>query len=575
MLQPPTEGEFQTLELLWQHVHNVARDQGYAVSTLRSNMTHNQIEIGCDRSGTPNANKNPSKTVTSRKLDCPFRLYSRKYAKSTTWTLEVKNPEHSHNSTENIMGHPAFRKCNKKETSQNSQMSESLLMPRQIQAQLCSHRESERPVILQEIYNQVKKISKDKLQGRRPIDTLIDNLKKENIVWSSARDSEGHITSLFFTHPLSIKLLHGFPHVILMDCTYKTNKYKIPLIHIVGFSSTNKTFYGAFCFMKNETETSYTWALNQYIEKILNNTNIFPPSVLVLYKDLALKKSLKKLIPDSKVMLCIWHIKKDVRYSSTEKSFKDNWKKLQKQVKNPEVLQYLENTWLPLKEYYVPDWTNHHCHLGVGSTSRVEGAHAMVKIWLQKYTGTLLEVVRALHMAFRNQFIEIINRISKEMIVHVKIFPPQIYALNGKVCHYALQMAFENFKTKFPPNRKCTRQYKNHQEIPCKHETQKAFFRIQRLEISDFHPQWHLNLPTCFQGDDQSVEKERKNEAKNILEDIGEEIFQIQMAEITPVLQHSQDVLTGKVPFNQIPKGQENDKYYEEPPECKNIRGRP
>ncbi|MBW0476090.1 hypothetical protein O181_015805 [Austropuccinia psidii MF-1] len=117
MLQPHTEGEFQTLELLLQHVHNVARAQGYAVSTLRSNMNQNQLENGCDRSGTPNANKNPSKTVTSRNLDFPFRLYSRKYAKSITWTLKVHNPEHSHDATENIMAHPAFRKLNEQETS--------------------------------------------------------------------------------------------------------------------------------------------------------------------------------------------------------------------------------------------------------------------------------------------------------------------------------------------------------------------------------------------------------------------------------------------------------------------------
>ncbi|MBW0569315.1 hypothetical protein O181_109030 [Austropuccinia psidii MF-1] len=187
-------------------------------------MTQNQIEIGCDRYGTPNPNKRPSKTVTSRKIDCPFRLYARKYAKSTTWTLKVKNPEHSHDATENIMENPAFRKTNVQETSQISQMSESLLMKRQMQAQLCSQRESDRPVILQDIYKQVKKIKKDRLQGRRPIDALIDTVKKETFVWSSERDSEGHITSLFFTHPLAIKLLHGFPHVILMDFTYKTNK---------------------------------------------------------------------------------------------------------------------------------------------------------------------------------------------------------------------------------------------------------------------------------------------------------------------------------------------------------------
>ncbi|MBW0464128.1 hypothetical protein O181_003843 [Austropuccinia psidii MF-1] len=249
MLQTPTEGELQTLELLWQHVHNFARAQEYAVPTFRSNMTHNQIEIGCDRSGTPNPNKNSSKIVTSRRLDCQFMFHARKYAKSNTWTLKVKNPEHSHDAIENIMAHPAFRKFNEQETSQIAQISESLLIPRKIQAQLCSQRDSDRPVILQYIYNQVKKIKKDKLQGRRPIGALIDTLKEENFVWSSARDAEGHINSLFFTHPFSIKLFHGFPNIILMDCTYKTNKYKMSLFHIVGFSSTNKTFYGAFVLL--------------------------------------------------------------------------------------------------------------------------------------------------------------------------------------------------------------------------------------------------------------------------------------------------------------------------------------
>ncbi|MBW0535040.1 hypothetical protein O181_074755 [Austropuccinia psidii MF-1] len=159
--------------------------------------------------------------------------------------------------------------------------------------------------------------------------------------------------------------------------------------------------------MNNEAEPSYTWALNKYIEKVLNNTNIVPPPVIVNDRDMALKNSLKKLFPDSKVMLCIWNINKDVSthcmnkighqtdsenfmglwnqviYSSNEKSFKDNWKKLQRKVKNPEVLKYLENTWLPLREYYVPACTNHHFHLGVGSTSRVEGAHAPGRISCQ------------------------------------------------------------------------------------------------------------------------------------------------------------------------------------------------
>ncbi|MBW0532118.1 hypothetical protein O181_071833 [Austropuccinia psidii MF-1] len=46
------------------------------------------------------------------------------------------------------------------------------------------------------------------------------------------------------------------------------------------------------------------------------------------------------------------------------------------------------------------------------------------------------------------------------------------------------------------------------------------------------------------------------------------------MAEITPILQHFQDVLTGKATFDQIPKSQEDDQYYEDQPECKNIQKR-
>ncbi|MBW0591054.1 hypothetical protein O181_130769 [Austropuccinia psidii MF-1] len=47
------------------------------------------------------------------------------------------------------------------------------------------------------------------------------------------------------------------------------------------------------------------------------------------------------------------------------------------------------------------------------------------------------------------------------------------------------------------------------------------------------------------------------------------------MAEITLILSNFQDVLTGKVPFDQIPKSKGNDKYYEDPLECKNMHGIP
>ncbi|MBW0569840.1 hypothetical protein O181_109555 [Austropuccinia psidii MF-1] len=165
-------------------------------------MTHNQIEISFDRSGTPNPHRNTYKTVTSRNLDFPFRIYARKYAKSTIWTLIVNPPEHHHDATKNIMANLTFSNFSEQETSQIAQIYESLLMPRQIQAKLCSQRETDSPLILQEIYNQVYKIKKEKMQGKMNIYSLIDILKEEHLVCSSERDAEGHINSFLSLNPL-------------------------------------------------------------------------------------------------------------------------------------------------------------------------------------------------------------------------------------------------------------------------------------------------------------------------------------------------------------------------------------
>ncbi|MBW0571230.1 hypothetical protein O181_110945 [Austropuccinia psidii MF-1] len=47
------------------------------------------------------------------------------------------------------------------------------------------------------------------------------------------------------------------------------------------------------------------------------------------------------------------------------------------------------------------------------------------------------------------------------------------------------------------------------------------------------------------------------------------------MSGIISIIAHFKVVLTGKSPFDQIPKSQEDYQYYEDPLECYNICGRP
>jgi hypothetical protein len=49
--------------------------------------------------------------------------------------------------------------------------------------------------------------------------------------------------------------------VLIMDYTYKTNKYKMPLLNINGVMATSNLFYGGFIFLYNKKQDSYNFAL--------------------------------------------------------------------------------------------------------------------------------------------------------------------------------------------------------------------------------------------------------------------------------------------------------------------------
>jgi len=52
-------------------------------------------------------------------------------------------------------------------------------------------------------------------------------------------------------------MLANYYKIILINCIYKTNKYKISLLIIIKIIVLNITFYVAFCFIKGENYSNY------------------------------------------------------------------------------------------------------------------------------------------------------------------------------------------------------------------------------------------------------------------------------------------------------------------------------
>jgi hypothetical protein len=77
-----------------------------------------------------------------------------------------------------------------------------------------------------------------------------------------------------------------------------------------------------------------------------------------------------------------------VVYSATIEVFDANWKALQETYQSmPRLVDYLANTWIEVhKTRFVAAWTNNYMHFGNVNSSRVEGAHSMLKSYLQVLT---------------------------------------------------------------------------------------------------------------------------------------------------------------------------------------------
>lgn len=91
------------------------------------------------------------------------------------------------------------------------------------------------------IYNYKAKHRISEMQGRSKMQHLLKILDERKYVEFHRRSQDTEeLLNIFFAHPYFSQLLKCFPEVLIMDCTYKTNRHVLPLLEICGVTSTGK-----------------------------------------------------------------------------------------------------------------------------------------------------------------------------------------------------------------------------------------------------------------------------------------------------------------------------------------------
>ena len=83
---------------------------------------------------------------------------------------------------------------------------------------------------------------------------LYDQLKDlvTNVFYYDLRNKENRLVYFFITPRNKFNLLYHYPYILLLNITYKINRFNIPLLNIYGSTSTKKTFSITSVFFKKE-----------------------------------------------------------------------------------------------------------------------------------------------------------------------------------------------------------------------------------------------------------------------------------------------------------------------------------
>ncbi len=90
------------------------------------------------------------------------------------------------------------------------------------------------PFLRDDIYNIYKRFKREQLHGLAVTDALIEYLKAKEIHYAIQADEDNWTKHLFIAHPRSLKLANCNPDIAIADCTYQTNKFDLPLLHMIG-----------------------------------------------------------------------------------------------------------------------------------------------------------------------------------------------------------------------------------------------------------------------------------------------------------------------------------------------------
>ena len=159
------------------------------------------------------------------------------------------------------------------------------------------------------IFNEFRKIYPR--FNKNDAEELIKKLKYKGFYFKYEMNTDDSLKNIIFLSGKMRKTyeLFGKSGIMMIDTTYKNNKYNLPLCNFCGTDNNGHNLIFAHAFIYNELQETFDWLFNQFIELMHNKM----PKVIISDQDLALTASINCNFLSSIHLLCNWHMMQNLK----------------------------------------------------------------------------------------------------------------------------------------------------------------------------------------------------------------------------------------------------------------------
>ena len=170
---------------------------------------------------------------------------------------------HNHPLTDTIIDHSYDDRLKDEEQKIVEDLIKSRVNPKEVLTTL-KQRNKENKSTFSTIYNAQQKFRGTKTEGRSAMQQVMHLLYENGYIeWQNTNAENDEVLDLFWANPESIKLAKCFPTIMMLDCTYKTNRFKHPLLEIVGVAIHKPINLCWLAFLTAEKEENFIWVLER------------------------------------------------------------------------------------------------------------------------------------------------------------------------------------------------------------------------------------------------------------------------------------------------------------------------